>query len=44
MQESNPTQSSALVAQLERTWLHSAKVARKSGHTQQGEWAFLGAG
>ncbi|KAG7176083.1 serine/threonine-protein kinase atr-like [Homarus americanus] len=44
VQQSNPAQSSALAAQLERTWLHSAKVARKSGYTQQGEWALLGAG
>lgn len=44
LQETNPTQSAALRTQLERTWLHSAKVARKSGHTQQGEWALLGAG
>nr|XP_045585132.1 serine/threonine-protein kinase atr-like isoform X1 [Procambarus clarkii] len=44
LQQSNPNLSSALAAQLECTWLHSAKVARKSGHTQQGEWALLGAG
>ncbi|XP_050687762.1 serine/threonine-protein kinase ATR-like isoform X2 [Eriocheir sinensis] len=44
LQETNPTQSTSLKTELERTWLHSAKVARKSGHTQQGEWALLGAG
>ncbi|KAK3852062.1 hypothetical protein Pcinc_041331, partial [Petrolisthes cinctipes] len=44
LQESNPSQSSAMDSQLERTWLHSARVARKAGHTQQGEWALLGAG
>ncbi|KAK8381931.1 hypothetical protein O3P69_015148 [Scylla paramamosain] len=44
LQETNPTQSTALKIQVERKWLHSAKVARKSGHTQQGEWALLGAG
>ncbi|KAK8731546.1 hypothetical protein OTU49_007362 [Cherax quadricarinatus] len=43
-QQSNPTMSCSLAAQQECTWLHSAKVARKSGHTQQGEWALLGAG
>ena len=44
LQDTNPTQSAALKVQVERKWLHSAKVARKSGHTQQGEWALLGAG
>lgn len=42
--KSDSSLSSSLVTRLESTWLHSAKVARKAGHTQQGEWALLGAG
>ncbi|XP_047501891.1 serine/threonine-protein kinase ATR-like [Penaeus chinensis] len=43
-QKSDSSLSSSLVTRLESSWLHSAKVARKAGHTQQGEWALLGAG
>ena len=38
------TLSQALKTEIEKIWLHSAKVARKAGHLQQGEWALLGAG
>ncbi|XP_068202044.1 serine/threonine-protein kinase ATR [Palaemon carinicauda] len=43
-EEIDPGLSSSLKVEMERLWLQSAKVARKAGHLQQGEWALLGAG
>ncbi|XP_066955721.1 serine/threonine-protein kinase ATR [Macrobrachium rosenbergii] len=43
-EESDAVLSSSLKVEVERLWLQSAKVARKAGHLQQGEWALLGAG
>lgn len=44
VQSGNAELSKEVGLELERLWLQSAKVARKAGHVQQGEWALLGAG
>ncbi|XP_076061506.1 serine/threonine-protein kinase atr-like isoform X2 [Oratosquilla oratoria] len=44
LKEEDPALADALKTEMKQVWLHSAKVARKAGYIQQGEWALHGAG